>query len=293
MSARDFSSYQHVAERGAEKFLASRWTPVATTLIALVLLTYSLAQWSWRLFQPGINPPQREQSLATPEADNRAALSTLLSANLFGQTPAGAISANGQLPTTGLNLVLTGILLRDRDSAALIRIEGGDETPVNIGQEILSGARLRAVFSNRAVLERGGILENLPLKDEALPEGAIVSPARTRPEASGIRGSGNQFTVSRDTLTANMQRPEFLSQALMVPNAGGGFLVRQVQPGSVYEKLGVRPGDVIRSVNGQAINNIDEVMKVYQQLGGVQQAGEVSIEVVRAGRAETLQYSIQ
>jgi general secretion pathway protein C len=146
------------------------------------------------------------------------------------------------------------------------------------------------------VLRRGGALESLVLKDTlALPEGSIVTPPQQRKDAplTGIRGSGNSFTVERSTLTQQMQKPEFLSQALMVPNAGGGFLVREIQPGSVYEKLGVRTGDVIRSVNGQPINNMDEVMKLYQQLGGIDKLGSVAIEVTRGGRTESLQYNIE
>ncbi len=87
-----------------------------------------------------------------------------------------------------------------------------------------------------------------------------------------------------------MQKPDFLSQALMVPNAGGGFLVREIQPGSMYEKLGLRVGDVIQSVNGQAVNTVDDVMRLYQQFESV---ANVSVEVRRAGRVETLVYNFQ
>src|SRR3970282_1747437 len=31
---------------------ASRWTPLAVNAVASLLLTYSLAQWSWRLMEP-------------------------------------------------------------------------------------------------------------------------------------------------------------------------------------------------------------------------------------------------
>jgi len=55
----------------------------------------------------------------------------------------------------------------------------------------------------------------------------------------------------------------------------------------------VRTGDVIRSVNGQPINNMDEVMKLYQQLGGIDKVGSVAIEVTRGGRTESLQYNLE
>jgi len=134
------------------------------------------------------------------------------------------------------------------------------------------------------------------LKDNlALPEGSIITSPQYRndaPPLAGIRGSGSNFTVERNTLTQQMQKPEFLTQALMVPNAGGGFLVREIQPGSVYEKLGVRTGDVIRSVNGQPINNMEEVMKLYQQLGA-STGGQPGDRDHRGGRTESLQYNIE
>jgi general secretion pathway protein C len=187
-------------------------------------------------------------------------------------------------------------MLHGNGGFAIISVNGGEATSFSVGEEILAGATLHAVHPDRALLRRAGLLESMLLKDSvALPEGSIVTSPQHRNTASlaGIRGSGNTFTVERGTLAQQMQRPEFLTQALMVPNAGGGFLVREIQPGSVYEKLGVRAGDVIRSVNGQPINNMEEVMKLYQQLGGINQASNVSIEVMRGGRSESLQYNLE
>ncbi len=286
-----------VAEQLIERIGGNRWTPIGINLIALLLLSYSVAQWSWRLMEP--RAQGFDQRPATPVADSAAGLQQLIGANLFGQVDLAAGQNNlspATIPLTSLNLMLTGVMVRGAGSFAIISANGQEATSFSIGEEILAGASLHAVYPDRAVLRRAGILEALVLKDSiALPEGSIVMSPQYRNETpfAGIRGSGNTFTVERNTLAQQMQRPEFLSQALMVPNAGGGFLVREIQPGSVYEKLGVRTGDVIRRVNGQPINNMDEVMKLYQQLGGVNQTSNVSIEVMRGGRSESLQYNIE
>ncbi|MGB5081394.1 MAG: PDZ domain-containing protein, partial [Burkholderiales bacterium] len=103
-------------------------------------------------------------------------------------------------------------------------------------------------------------------------------------------GAGRQV-VDRRQLQKQLGRPEFLSQALIVPNpGGGGFLVRQVQSGSLYEKLGLRQGDVIRTVNGQPLTNMDDVMRLYQQFGTAQR---VLVDVQRQGRTETLYYDMR
>ena len=279
-----------------EKIGASRWTPIGVNLVALLLLSYSLAQWSWRLMEPAATPGDQRLAAAV---DNSADLRLLTSANLFGQVDLTAGQNNlspATIPLTSLNLVLTGVMMHGAGGFAIISANSGEATSFSVGDEILAGATLHAVYPDRALLRRAGLLESMLLKDTvALPEGAIITSPQHRGDGSlaGIRGTGNNFTVQRNTLTQQMQRPEFLSQALMVPNAGGGFLVREIQPGSVYEKLGVRTGDVIRSVNGQPINNMEEVMKLYQQLGGVNQVGSVSIEVMRGGRSESLQYSLE
>jgi general secretion pathway protein C len=285
------------AEQLIERITSSRWTPIGINVVAMLLLTYSLAQWSWRLMEPA--PVLTDRRPAAPIADGAAELRQLLSANLFGQVDLTAGQAGlspDSIPLTSLNLVLTGVMVGGTHNFAFISVNGGNETAFGIGEEILAGAALHAVYPDRAVLRRAGALESLVLKDIlALPEGSIVTSPQYRKDApplSGIRGSGGNYTVERNTLTQQMQKPEFLSQALMVPNAGGGFLVREIQPGSVYEKLGVRPGDVIRSVNGQPINNMDEVMKLYQQLGA-NQISNVAIEITRGGRTESLQYNIE
>jgi general secretion pathway protein C len=280
----------------ATRIATHRWTPVAITLLALALLGHSLAQWTWRLLTPSVSTPPPASAPAVPVPDSAAALRDLLAANLFGVLAAGngAFSPDA-LPSTSLNLVLTGVMVRGQGSYALIRIDGGDETPVTIGDEIQAGARLHAVYSDRAVLLRGNSYESLLLKDNApaLAPGSIQGGSTRATNSAGlVRHQGNQYTVNRESIQQQIQRPEFLSQALIVPNAGGGFLVREVQPGSLYEKLGVRVGDVIRSVNGQTVNNIDDVMKLYQSMGGLEQAGNIAVEISRAGRNERLQYQL-
>lgn len=266
-----------------EGIAASRWSPVVANAAALALLCYGFAQWGWRLLAAPA-PPPTPAAHSAPAVDAGAELRTLLSANLFGQANAGASS---QLPRTSLNLELTGVMVRGKNSYALIRIDGADETPVGIGQDIRDGATLEAVYPDRVTLRRGGALESLQLKDgdSTLPEGSIVSGA-TSP------ADGADDTRGNDAAGNPEQRPEVASQALVVPSADGGFLVRQVQGGSLYEKLGLRAGDVIRRINGQPVNDMHDVMRIYQRTGNLQQAGAVTVDVVRAGTPRTLTYTL-
>jgi general secretion pathway protein C len=93
--------------------------------------------------------------------------------------------------------------------------------------------------------------------------------------------------VEREQITAQMRTPDFLRQATMIPSKGGGFQVQQIQAGSLYEKLGLRAGDVIKAVNGQPINSAEDAMRLYQQIPNI---GAVQMEITRGGKPENLYY---
>jgi general secretion pathway protein C len=164
------------AEQFIERFSTSRWTPVSVNLIAMLLLTYSLALWSWRLIEP--SPSLNDPRPMAPISDSAAELRQLLSANLFGQADmtAGQNQSPSTIPLTSLNLVLTGVMVGGTNNFAFISINGANETAFGLGDEILAGATLQAVYPDRAVLRRGGALESLLLKEiVALAEGSVIT----------------------------------------------------------------------------------------------------------------------
>lgn len=282
----------------AEQWLARRWVPALINIAALALLSYSLAQGTWRLLTPAVAEDPSPVALAGAPG-GAPDLQTLLDANLFGR-PAVAPGAEPGLrldaiPPSSLNLTLTGVMVTARGSFALISAGGGLQLPFAVGDEVAPGAALYAVYPDRVLIRRGGATESLMLKDSDSGAPGTPAVARARGGAGNAnrviqaRSSGN-FTVDREQLTEQMQTPEFLTQALMVPNPGGGFLVREIQPGSLYEKLGLRVGDVITTVNGQPVNTVEDVMRLYSQFGST---SNVQVDIQRGGNNETLVYNLQ
>ena len=286
-----------------ERLSAQPWLPYVINGLALVLLTAGLAHWTWQLVTPAITP---NAPLAAPVARTNTApafnLQTIQSAQLFGVAPLAAGSGNIEnIPLSSLNLALTGLIAAGDKGVALIRVEGQPEAPFAIGDTIVGGAVLHAVHADRAIIMRNGVAESLLLEGAAQPlpgtptpappiaRGAITTPG-INPE--DVRQQGpNSYVVSRDAVTKQMRNPQkMLSQSLMVPNPGGGFVVREIQPGSIYEHLGLKLGDVIRSANGQPLNSMDDVVKLYQQSSNF---SSIQLEVLRNGRVESLQYNLQ
>lgn len=136
-SGRDFAP--HVIEQ-LEKLLARRGVIALINVLVLVLLAASLAQWTWRLWQPvvpPVNPAVSRTNGATAEFD----LDALLATHLFGHA---APQASGpvvleNIPPSSLNLVLSGVMVTPAGSFALISADGGPETPFAVGEEIVAG----------------------------------------------------------------------------------------------------------------------------------------------------------
>ncbi len=279
----------------AQGLLTTRWFPLAVNFAALLLLVGGLANWTWVVFKPVVPVVIPDSNTLSPMTTASFDPHALLAAHLFGQAPvaAGSQSIN-DIPISSLNLVLTGVVAAGGESYALISVNGQPQEPFAVGQEIpTTGATLQAVYPDRAILTRNGVSESLMLEGMAKALSDVTGGEEVpTPAPLAIQQAGlNQYLLPRELITQQLRKPqELFSQALMVPNAGGGFLVREIQPNSLYEKLGLRVGDVLRSVNGRPVNTVDDAMKVYQ---AVSTARDIRVEVIRGGRSEQLTYNLQ
>lgn len=269
-----------------------QWLPRVLNGGMLLLLTASLAQWTWLVAKAPL--PPLVVAPPAPVAANTFSLQPLLSAHLFGRVSQELTGGRlDNLPISSLNLVLTGVIASASGGYALISVNGQSEEPFSVGQTITGGAVLQAVYPDRVVIQRNGTLESLMLEGEEKLQSGLSAPSPMANRPSLTRGAvvqetaANHYVVERDQLSAQMRTPEFLRQATLVPSKDGGFQVRQIQPGSLYEKLGLRAEDVIKSVNGQPVNSAEDALRLYQQLSSM---AAVQMEISRGGKPEYLYY---
>ncbi|OGI44980.1 MAG: hypothetical protein A2150_01735 [Candidatus Muproteobacteria bacterium RBG_16_64_11] len=270
-----------------QALLTKRWVPTVVNLGALLLLITALVSWAWSTFKP----PAPQTPVVQASRAERLNLQPLLDAHLFGRAARGPGGSLESVPISSLNLVLVGVVAAVGGGYAMISVDGRAQESYAVGQEIIGGAILQSVLADRILIQRGGSTESLMLQDAVKPlEGVstYVSPVSQHQPAIQQQGE-KQFQVTREEVNKQMRSPDFLSQARLIPNPGGGFLVREIKTGSVYEKLGLRMGDVIRMVNGVPVNNAEDAMKFYQQLAELK---DVQLEVMRAGQVEQLQYKL-
>jgi general secretion pathway protein C len=176
--------------------------PLFLTLLALVLLSSSIAHWVLELYQPSQRPLATAPATAMQEPSPDAA------ATLFGGQANAAVATNYQL---------TGVVAAGRNGVAIIVADGSPPKALPIGKEVAPGVTLSAVYPRYVMLSEGGVTKRIELATDtkgglslsgpaggqavgpgpapqAMPEpqtapGALLSPVP--PEGAGRGGPGN------------------------------------------------------------------------------------------------------
>ena len=210
---------------------------------------------------------------------------------------APALPSQVAVPPTALPLQLTGILFDQAQparSACLIRCvaQPGRQGIFLVGERACDVAEVREVLKDAVVVED---LETKRLERLTFPSSAprALAPPRVADPVQDAAPAPEpiQVALPREAVQAAVANlPELLSSAVAVPrfrqSEGGqqvidGFVVTQVKPSGTAERLGLRSGDVILDVNGQVLDGMPTVMRLFSQL---QATPQVTITVLRDGQ---------
>ena len=259
------------------------------------MLAWLVVRWGWEIARP-VNVPA--SAPRTPVIEPAAAAQQVSQAALFGR--AGETASRQEAQVSALNLKLKGVFAaRGQVPAYAILNTGQPKDDVfRVGDEVLPGVRLNSVEPEFVVVQRAGVRERVNLEERpggvgrirptVLPSPAAAVPSfRTNPAQT----SPGSFNVSRGELGAALADPRQLANLGRVsPNPAGGVQVEDVPPGSLAERLGLQPGDVVRNINGTPVNSPADITRLYGQLG---QAGQVRVDGLRGNRPLNLTYNIQ
>lgn len=150
--------------------------------------------------------------------------------------------------------------------------------------EMIGSAKLIRVTRQEAVLASGGREMVMKIKD-ATEGGAL------RGRVPGLPGSG--ISVSRQDVTQSLgDLKSIMSQAVVRPfmseGVQQGYIVSNIVPGSLYERLGLRNGDIVQEVNGKVLDSADDVLQLVNVM---QSGGSVAVNLIRNGKSESINYS--
>lgn len=137
---------------------------------------------------------------------------------------------------------------------------------------------------------------NGPVANVVAPAPVVASTAPPAPDAEGVHSTGeNSYTVDKslvDKTLGNLN--DVAMQARIVPafkdGVATGFKLFSIRPDSIYAKIGIQNGDVIRRINGFEINSPEKALEAYSKL---KESTRIEIEVERNGSTVRKSYDVR
>ncbi|MEA3151333.1 MAG: ral secretion pathway protein [Gammaproteobacteria bacterium] len=266
--------------------------PDLLSLALAVLIVVQLASVAISSLSGRVKSPQPVAvRAALPRQHAAADVQSVVSAHLFGVAtadPAAQDPAN--VPLSSANLVLLGtIASQDPKHGIAIISDGGPAKVYSVGDNI-AGAALHSVYLDHVLLDRGGALETL-----LLPR--LVNGSRPAPVARRPGGSDARTVAAVDNIRRMVQQdPGILDQVMRTvasyDNTAGKLRGFRAYPGknrAIFNKLGLKPGDLVTAINGTVLDDPQHSQDVFNT---IQTSDHVTVTVERSGQKQDITLNI-
>jgi len=303
-----------------EKFLSreARETIHQVALVAIVAsVTYSLGKVSALIVRGGpALDSARDYRVTLDLSDNFNAgtLSQVRSINIFrtntglgakkkvADTKCEKAQQQSSLP---IKLVNTIVLQDTVKSLASVQVRGERSLKeLREGEQIDNLAKIFKITRLEILVRNleSGVCESIASDKakEARSPISVMSPAQSRQyvankKISGIENVGNKFTISKALLDEKIKDlASILTQARAVkiqnPDGSLSFKMTEMDPEGIFPYLGLQDQDIITSINGKPINDLNEVMSLF---GRIKNLDNLQLGIKREGATSVQEYSIK
>jgi general secretion pathway protein C len=274
--------------------LGERAPQIVTALLAIAIAVQLAFVVLGFLGSSGLGSVATPRGPAVPRP-NRPALDvqSIVSAHLFGvaapaESDASADASNA--PNTTMNLVLAGTIATDdpKHGLAIIGETAQNAKVYSVGDAVNGGATLHSVYSDRVLLERGGVVEALALPRQLLAGGsrpsASVPPPQTgvaNPQGAALAENVRRLVANDPGIVGELMRPQQVFQNGQMR----GFRVYPGRNRAQFSKLGLQPGDLVTSVNGTPLDDPQRGAEIFRTIGS---SPSVHVTVERNGRTQEI-----
>ena len=294
--------------------LSASWRPavIALNLALLAMIAYFGARIANTLVAARLDiapsPPQIVARLRPqPErVEPLAAYAPIYDRDIFNATGTGVSTGSptgerdiAATKQTDLNVKLLGTAVAANPGHSYAIIEDlatREQLLYHVGDDILDAATLTRVEWDRVVLSRNGAEEILDLSLDRTPRGQVATRAVAAAGAGRIRKTANnKYVIDRREVEDTVKNlNEVFTQARAVPffreGKTVGFRVFAIKPGSVFERIGLKNGDIVRRVNGVELTDPTKAITLFTEL---QNEGHIAVDLDRSQKAQSFSYEIR
>jgi general secretion pathway protein C len=218
--------------------------------------------------------------------------------NLFGSEP---LAAPDSVPTAAANhgdLILKGTArVNGRGFAVFTDRDSGKQDVFAVGERVFDGPKLVEVEPTKATLLANGRRITLEIAEGNEPANVGKSKAAAATGAVGgiKRNKDGSYLVDRREVDHSIENlSTVITKMRAVPymkdGESLGFRVFNIRPNSIFERMGLKNGDVIQNVNGSELR---DPQKALGLLDSIASSDEIRIDLLRNQRPSTLTYIIR
>jgi general secretion pathway protein C len=235
-------------------------------------------------------PPKVAPATPPPASRSQSVdVAAIANAHLFGE-PA-IVAAQGQdaanAPQSSLPLVLVGIIAADdpQNGLAILGENAAGAKVYAVGDNVPGGAKLHGVYSDKVVIDRGGVLESLLLPRQIQPGAAPPPSTAALQTETPVMDRMRKLITEEPGLMADIMRP----QPVFAQGKQKGYRVYPGRNRQAFTRLGLRPGDLVMAINGTPLDDPARGQEIFRTLGS---SSEAHITVMRSGQQQDLTLNI-
>ena len=208
--------------------------------------------------------------------------------------PAPVVGVQNLAPTK-LKLKLWGTITQrgGKEYAVIENLKDRSQDLYKAGDAV-EGAQVKQVLREKVILTVAGRDEILQMEDANIGASSNSTPAAAL-ESADKQTQSQQISINREEIQkASENIQELMRQVRIRPHfeqgKPAGLMLSGVQPDSLFTQMGLQSGDVLKGIEGKPIRSMNDVLKLYEQLGT---ADAVAVEVKRGGALFNIQYDIE
>lgn len=261
----------------------------------------------------------RAQHLPPGMSRSAALYEPIVRRDIFNLEPAPVVAPPSTTTNENLSITLLGTshLSGGIKPFAIVEDASGNQNLYRLGEMIPDAGRLLQIDRDRIVVlhegkrvavripedELGNSLGSQPTKgfdrfkrfhNRQFPH--LRGPTRRQPSVGGVHKLGpDRYAISRSTVNDNVSHmAQLFTEMRATPNIesgkSNGFMLSEIQPGSIFQQIGLHNGDVLTDVSGQPVS---DPAKAMQLLSTLDNQSSITLTVIRDGAPIRLSYSIR
>ncbi len=268
------------------------------SLLLVSIVAWQGAQLTWLIWEGAPTIIVYKNGAGGPAgrgAEQAAKPGNYVSWNLFGKPEQKQVERQSlqqvDAPETKLRLELYGVVVApaESQSGAIIAERGKSAEYYRLEDDLPGNAKLAAVYQDHILLSRAGALEKLTF-DEGVGVSTQIEQIERLASSTPVDSPEEFMNVAQQRLEDDPRAA--LASVGLSPSGDedgpSGYVFNGANP--MLAAMSMQKGDVIRSVNGHVLGNIEEDKQKLQEL---YESGMLEVEIERDGATFTINYPLR